>query len=74
MLGASFTGKLQLIGHSHGSKVVSVAATALQQAKMRVDQVTILDSPEDDVTVAGDAANFNWYFLKDLGQPRSLEP
>ncbi|SIO26732.1 Repeat domain-containing protein [Singulisphaera sp. GP187] len=66
VLGGSFTGKLQLVGHSHGSKVVSVAATALQQAKMRVDQVTLLDSPEDDVTVAGDAANFNWYFLQNL--------
>ncbi|WP_406694170.1 VCBS repeat-containing protein [Singulisphaera sp. Ch08] len=66
VLGTAFTGKLQLVGHSHGSKVVSVAATALQQAKMRVDQVTLLDSPEDDVTVVGDAANYNWFFLKNL--------
>lgn len=66
VLGHSFSGKLQLIGHSHGSKVVSVASSALQRLKLRVDQVTILDSPEDDVTVAGDAANYNWYFLKDL--------
>lgn len=74
VLGSSFSGKLQLIGHSHGSKVVSVAATALQRAKMRVDQVTLLDSPEDDVTVAGDAANFNWYFLKDLNNLDRSKP
>ncbi len=65
-LGNSFSGKLQLVGHSHGSKVVSVAAAALQQAKMPLNEVTLLDSPEDDVTVVGDAANYNWYFLKDL--------
>jgi hypothetical protein len=71
-LGSSFTGKIQLVGHSHGSKVVSVAATALQQAGMPIDQVTTLDSPEDDVTVAGDAANFNWFFLQNLkGMNRS---
>ncbi|AGA31201.1 FG-GAP repeat domain-containing protein [Singulisphaera acidiphila] len=74
VLGTSFTGKLQLVGHSHGSKVVSVASAALQQAKMRVDQVTILDSPEDDVTVAGDAANFNWYFLKNLSNLNRSSP
>jgi|GEM_PF-1805583 len=73
-LGASFTGKLQLIGHSHGSKVVSVAAAALQASKLHVNQVTLLDSPEDDVTIVGDAANFNWYFLKDLANiDRSIE-
>jgi hypothetical protein len=66
VLGTNFTGKLQLVGHSHGSKVVSVAAAALQQARMPVNEVTLLDSPEDDVTVVGDAANYNWYFLKDL--------
>jgi hypothetical protein len=65
-LGSSFTGKIQLVGHSHGSKVVSVAAAALQQAKMPVNEVTLLDSPEDDVTVVGDAANYNWFFLNDL--------
>ena len=65
-LGTSFGGKVQLVGHSHGSKVVSVAAVAAQAEGLPIAQVTTLDSPEDDVTVAGDAANFNWYFLKDL--------
>ncbi len=65
-LGTSFTGKIQLVGHSHGSKVVSVAGLALQQAGLPIEQITTLDSPEDDVTVAGDAANYNWFFLKQL--------
>ena len=64
--GTAFTGKLQLVGHSHGSKVAAVAAVALQQAGMTVNQLTLLDSPEDDATVVGDAANFNWFSLAQL--------
>ena len=71
----TFQGKLQLIGHSHGSKVVTVAAdlltTAPQADRLTVNQLTILDSPESDsyggsfLAEAG-AANDNWYFLNDL--------
>jgi hypothetical protein len=58
--------KIQLIGHSHGSKVATVAADALSQAGYPLDQLTILDSPEDSYAVAAGAANFNWFFLQDL--------
>ncbi len=65
-VGSNFGGQIQLVGHSHGSKVVSVASVAGLAAGLPIKQVTILDSPEDDVTVIGDAANYNWFFLKDL--------
>ena len=70
-----FTGKINLIGHSHGSKVATVAAYLLTTAptadRLPVNQLTILDSPESDsyggsyLAEAG-AANDNWYFLNDL--------
>ena len=76
---SQFGGKLQLIGHSHGSKVATVAAVALTHDTpdpIDVNQLTILDSPESDSgTVAGAigftlaelrATNDNWYFLQDL--------
>jgi hypothetical protein len=69
---AQFNGKLQLIGHSHGTKVATVAAVALTHAAspIMVNQLTILDSPESTfffgaLTALG-AANDNWYFLNDL--------
>src|SRR5262249_24682620 len=43
-------GQLHLIGHSHGSKVATVAADVLTQtgnANFGVAHLTILDSPED---------------------------
>ena len=72
--GSSFTGQLHLIGHSHGSKVVTVAALALQDdpTPIHVNQLTILDSPEAPDTATGfsiskiGAANYNWYFLQGL--------
>lgn len=55
-------GKVHLIGHSHGSRVVAVAAVALQNAA-KVDtqfnvvrQLTLLDSPEDNSKTFPDAA------------------
>ncbi len=76
---AQFHGKLQLIGHSYGSKVATVAAVALTNAAtpFTVNQLTILDSPEAPDTnlgylVAADgAANDNWFFLQDLSINRS---
>ncbi|MGE3806758.1 MAG: FG-GAP repeat domain-containing protein, partial [Gemmataceae bacterium] len=65
--------KLHLIGHSHGSKVVSVATLALHQGgagvglpggtHVDVDHLTVLDSPEGAETSLVDATNFNWFFL-----------
>jgi hypothetical protein len=73
-LGTSFTGKIQLVGHSHGSKVVSVASVALEQADLPVNEVTLLDSPESNATVLDDAANYNWYFLQNLKNINRSQP
>jgi hypothetical protein len=61
-------GRLHLLGHSHGSKVATVAATALHRtgnANFAIAHLTILDSPEDDSFLVrqADAANNLWYFL-----------
>ena len=64
--------EIQLIGHSHGSKVATVAAGALAGAGYPLRQLTTLDSPEASGSVQGEgvvedgAANFNWFFLQDL--------
>jgi hypothetical protein len=63
-------GKVHLINHSHGARVATVAALALQQAALNpndpqdprpqfdvVGQLTLLDSPED--TGAGDLSPLN---------------
>jgi hypothetical protein len=57
---------LHLIGHSHGSKVATTAAWALQRLGRQVDQLTILDSPESYLTREAGAANFNWFYLNDM--------
>jgi hypothetical protein len=57
---------LHLIGHSHGSKVVTTAAWALQKNSHRVDQLTILDSPEMVAIRDDSAANLNWLYLRDM--------
>ena len=69
-------GKLHLIGHSHGSKVATVAANVLAQAaspNLAVAHLTLLDSPEDDSFLVrqGDSANNLWYFLGALGIGRT---
>jgi hypothetical protein len=55
--------RLQLIGHSHGSKVATVATLALRSRGRQVDHLTILDSPERASTVRGNGANFLGYYL-----------
>lgn len=62
---------LHLLGHSHGSKVATVAATLLRQHGTTVNQLTILDSPERGSSVTGfDATNNLWYFLSALSIDR----
>jgi hypothetical protein len=66
-LPASFNqagGELHLIGHSHGAKVATVAAYALQQIHQPVAQLTILDSPENSLADLGNASNIDWYYLQ----------
>jgi hypothetical protein len=80
-LGAAnkFTGKLQLLGHSHGSKVVTVAAVALGETPgaVKANQLTILDSPETFTANYGSlisefqATNNDWYFLESLNINRN---
>jgi hypothetical protein len=70
-------GQLHLIGHSHGSKVATVAAdvlTATGQSNWSVAHLTILDSPEDGASLLvrkSDSANNLWYFLGALNIGRS---
>ena len=68
-------GKLHVIGHSHGSKVATVAAgllDATNNANFQVAHLTLLDSPEDGSLLVrqADAANNLWYFLggMDIGR------
>ncbi len=57
--------RLHLIGHSHGSAVISHAAVSLGR---RPEQLTLLDAPEDPLSRAGGASD-----LIDVVLPR-LEP
>jgi hypothetical protein len=73
-------GLLHLLGHSHGSKVATVAALALQVAGLPVAQLTTLESPEDGPSpkfqqsqllpqhLAGliNAQNFLWYYMEQM--------
>ena len=75
-------GKVHLIGHSHGSRVATVAAVALQKAAESspksnvVGQLTLLDSPEDNRYAFPDSsknpihyqdsANYDWFYLAQL--------
>jgi len=60
------TGALRLIGHSHGSKVATVAAFTLQQWGRRVAHLTILDSPESEMTLEGNGANLLGFYLEQM--------
>ncbi len=59
-------GQLRLIGHSHGSKVVSVAATTLRQRGLGVAHLTILDAPESEPTLEVNAANLLGFYLEEM--------
>jgi hypothetical protein len=54
-------GLIHLMGHSHGSKVATVAALALQVAGVPVTQLTTLESPESgpSPTITVDGIQFN---------------
>ncbi|WP_157235618.1 thioesterase domain-containing protein [Methylosinus sp. LW4] len=60
------TGLLRLIGHSHGSKVATVAALTLQQRGRRVAHLTILDSPESTTPLEANGANLLGFHLDQL--------
>jgi len=59
-------GQLRLIGHSHGSKVCTVAAKTLQERKKPATHLTILDAPESNLTLFGNGANLLGFYLEQL--------
>jgi hypothetical protein len=70
-LGTAGAPKVHLMGHSHGSKVATVAALALHQAGHVVEQLSVLDSPESYSTVKIDANNLLWYYLQQIEPGRT---
>src|SRR5262249_24541706 len=58
--------------HSHGSKVMTVAALTLQQRGRPVAQLTILDSPERESALALNGSNLMGFYLEELlvGNPQ----
>ncbi|HEX7132212.1 MAG TPA: hypothetical protein VF228_06525 [Iamia sp.] len=64
-------GEIRLIGHSHGSRVGTVAAMTLQQRGHPATHLSILDSPEWDPTLAANGANLLAFYLEqlDIGDP-----
>jgi hypothetical protein len=60
------TGILRLIGHSHGSRVATVAAMTLQHAGRRVAHLTILDAPESEATLEVNGANLLGFYLEQM--------
>ena len=71
-------GLLHLMGHSHGSRVATVAALALQTASVPVTQLTTLESPESgpalitaNVTGEANARNFLWYYMQQMNLSRT---
>lgn len=56
-------GEVRLIGHSHGSKVCTVAAVALEARGLRAARLAILDSPESGLALRGNAANLLGFHL-----------
>jgi hypothetical protein len=63
---AFWNGSLHLIGHSHGAKVATVAALALQHRGCPVVGLTLLDSPEHNLVRVNNAANFLGFYLDEL--------
>ncbi len=67
-LSEGWDGELHLIGHSFGSSIVSTAALAVE-APLR--QLTLMDSPDDELVRLGGAANDLRYKLPRLDIGRS---
>ncbi len=67
VLGREYAGQIHLLGHSHGSKVATLAAVGLkQQGGPAVQQLTVFDSPESEVPDEGSATNYLWHFFPQL--------
>jgi pimeloyl-ACP methyl ester carboxylesterase len=60
-------GKLHLLGHSDGTKVMTVAAATLRtDYRIEVAQLTLFDSPENAKARQKNSANFLWYYLRQV--------
>lgn len=59
-------GKIHLIGHSHGSRVCTVAAMTLEQMGIPAYHLTILDSPESETTLGSNSANLLPHYLNQI--------
>ncbi len=70
-LGAVGAPRVHIMGHSHGSKVATVAAAELRGAGQIVEQLSVLDSPESYLTAKIDANNLLWYYLPDVQPGRA---
>ena len=66
-LAQDWAGELQIIGHSFGANVATIAALSVDQ---RPRQLTLFDSPDDGLTRLGGAANDLRYKLPRL-RPRT---
>jgi hypothetical protein len=60
------SGLLRLIGHSHGSKVATVAALTLQKNGYRVAHLTTLDAPECNSTLEHNGSNLLGFYLEQI--------
>lgn len=58
--------RLHLLGHSDGSKVITIAATELIGQGIPVAQLTLFDSPENYQARNQNSANFIWYYLQQV--------
>jgi hypothetical protein len=76
-------GLVHILGHSHGSKVATVATLAMQKAGLPVSQLTLFESPEGGPDVGtllspnplhapglAGAQNFLWYYLQQMNLSR----
>lgn len=59
-------GLIRLIGHSHGSKVCTVATMTLQRRGIQVAHLTLLDSPETTLPLDSNGANLLGFYLEQL--------
>ena len=60
------SGLLRIIGHSHGSKVATVAALTLQHRGRRVAHLTICDAPESELTLEANGSNLLGFYLEQM--------
>ena len=66
IIGDEFTGNLGLFGHSHGSRVATTSALALEKAGIDVNHLTLWDAPEDSKSTAVGGKVYLQNLLDDL--------